>query len=784
MEIDTLDKQAISAGRCPFSGNTGMTMERDPNGCPVSAQAQSFDPFGEAYLLDPAEVLAWSREEKPIFYSPSLGYWVVTRYADVKEVFRNSTVFSPANALEKITPFSEEANEILRKHNYGMARTLVNEDEPAHMERRRALMHSFAPEELAHHEPMVRRLAREYVDRFVERGEADLVNEMFWEVPLTVALHFLGVPEEDMQTLRQYSIAHTVNTWGRPTQAEQLQVADAVGNFWRYAGEVLEKMRQDPSGHGWMKYAIRQQQELPEVVTDSYLHSMMMAGIVAAHETTAHAIANAVRLLLEDRATWDKICADPSLIPLTVEECLRHSGSIIAWRRVAMQDTEVAGVFLPKGSKVLLANASANHDERHFEDPDALDIYRDNVSEHLSFGYGTHQCLGKNLARMEMCVFLEELTKRLPHMRLRDGQEFQYLANVSFRGPEHLHVQWDPALNPEKQNPALLEQNYAFKIGPPSRELLRRDVVVSQIQATANNVLLISLQNQDGSDFPRWSPGAHIDVMVGEYTRKYSLCGDAANRQTLQVAILREEAGRGGSAYIHQTIHEGMHLSIKGPKNNFRLNPTAKKHVLVAGGIGITPILAMADSLKAQALPYELHYAGFSTSSMALLERVQAEHGHRLHLWIKEQGQRLNLAQLVEACDDESSIYVCGPERMIAELELLCEHRPESLHFEHFSANSQSFDSSQDEAFAMRLENSGITVHVPAGKTALTALLEAGVEVDYDCEEGLCGNCEVVVVEGEIEHRDNVLSRSERAEGKKMLACCSRAKGKQITVAL
>lgn len=784
MEKDALETVMSSSVRCPFGGQVQEVAQRDPNGCPVSTQAHMFDPFSEAYLLDPAEILAWSREEQPVFYSPALGYWVVTRYADVKEVFRNSVVFSPANALEKITPFSEEANAVLRQHNYGMARTLVNEDEPAHMERRRALMHSFSPEELAHHEPMVRRLAREYVDRFVECGEADLVNEMFWEVPLTVALHFLGVPEEDMQTLRQYSIAHTVNTWGRPTEEEQIQVADAVGNFWRYAGEVLEKMRQDPSGHGWMKYAIRQQKELPDVVTDSYLHSMMMAGIVAAHETTAHAIANAVHLLLQDRTAWDRICADPSLIPLTVEECLRHSGSIVAWRRVVLQDTEVGGVFLPKGSKVLLANASANHDERHFEDPNVLDIFRDNVAEHLSFGYGTHQCLGKNLARMEMCVFLEELTKRLPHMQLRDGQKFQYLPNVSFRGPEHLHVHWDPALNPEKQNPSLLHENYPFKIGPPSRELLCRDVVVSAVQSTANDVLLISFQNQDGSDFPRWSPGAHIDVMVGEYTRKYSLCGDAADRQTLQVAILREEEGRGGSAYIHQAIHEGMPLQIKGPKNNFRLSPRAKKHVLIAGGIGITPILAMADSLKAQALPYELHYAGFSTTSMALLKRVKAEHGDSLSLWIKEDGQRLNLKDLVQSCDEKSSIYVCGPERMISELELLCEHRPDTLHFEHFAASSQSFDSSLDAPFEMHLQSSGITVTVPAGQTALTALLAAGVEVDYDCEEGLCGNCEVVVLEGEIEHRDNVLSRTERAEGKKMLACCSRAKGKHLKLAL
>ncbi len=122
------------------------------------------------------------------------------------------------------------------------------------MERRRALMQSFVPEELAHHEPMVRRLAREYVDRFIDKGEADLVDEMLWEIPLTVALHFLGVPEEDMDTLREYSIAHTVNTWGRPTRDEQLAVAEAVGQVLAVRRRRARQDARRPAGHGWMQY--------------------------------------------------------------------------------------------------------------------------------------------------------------------------------------------------------------------------------------------------------------------------------------------------------------------------------------------------------------------------------------------------------------------------------------------------------------------------------------------------------------------------------------------------
>ena len=317
---------------------------------------------------------------------------------------------------------------------------------------------------------MVRQLTREYVDRIIHKGSADLVNEMLWEVPLIVALHFLGVPDDDLDTLREYSVAHTVNTWGRPSHEEQLAVAEKVGKFWQYSGKVLEKMRQNPSGKGWMQYGIRRQKEMPDVVTDSYLHSMMMAGIVAAHETTAHASANMFRLLLENRAIWQDICDNPSLIPNAVEECLRHSGSIVAWRRIATADARIGGVDIPKGAKLLIVTASANHDERHFENPDELDIYRDNTADHLTFGYGSHQCMGKNIARMEMRIFLEELTTRLPHMELVPDQTFKFLPNTSFRGPEHLWVQWNPALNPERRDATVLDRCTSFPIGAPARQ--------------------------------------------------------------------------------------------------------------------------------------------------------------------------------------------------------------------------------------------------------------------------------------------------------------------------
>ncbi|RYF64346.1 MAG: cytochrome P450, partial [Comamonadaceae bacterium] len=397
----------VARGGCPVDHAALSAHAASPTGCPVSPRAAAFDPFSDAYQQDPPDYVRWSREQEPVFYSPQLGHWVVTRFEDIKAIFRDNLTFSPSNALEKITPTGPEANAVLAQYGFALNRTLVNEDEPAHMPRRRALMDPFTPEHLAHHEPLVRQLAREYVDRFIDDGRADLVDQMLWEVPLTVALHFLGVPEEDMDKLREYSIAHTVNTWGRPKPEEQVAVAHAVGNFWQLAGQVLDKMRQNPEADGWMQYGIRKQKELPEVVTDSYLHSMMMAGIVAAHETTANATANAVKLLLQHPHVWREICEDPALIPNAVEECLRHNGSVAAWRRLATKAARVGEVDIPAGAKLLIVMSSANHDERHFTDADMVDIRRDNASDHLTFGYGAHQCMGKNLARMELQIFLE-----------------------------------------------------------------------------------------------------------------------------------------------------------------------------------------------------------------------------------------------------------------------------------------------------------------------------------------------------------------------------------------
>lgn len=749
---------------------TGCPAHADGAACPVSDRARAFDPFTGAYQIDPAAALAWARAEEPVFFSPETGYWVVSRYADVKAVFRDPLLFSPCNVLEKITPFPEEAMAVLASYGYAMNRTLVNEDEPAHTERRRLLMAHFLPANLEAHRDRVRALTREKVDAFVAKGRADLVEEMLWEIPLTVALHFLGVPESDMARLREFSMAHTVNTWGRPSREDQIALAHEVGRFWQFAGEVLNRMRAEPHGKGWMHEAIRQNALHPDIVTDSYLHSMMMAIIVAAHETTAHAAANAIKLLLTDGAGWRAICEDAALIPNAVEECLRYAGSVVAWRRQLTAPATVGGTDLPAGAKLLIVMASANHDERQFQNADSFDIYRDNATDHLTFGYGAHQCMGKNLARLELRIILEELSRRLPHLRLAE-QDFTYLPNTSFRGPDHLWVEWDAAANPAEG-----AERARFEIGAPRRKDIARSVVVTAVQTEAEGVISLQLADPQGRPLPRWTPGAHVDLELDGFDRSYSLCGDP-DAPGYTVSILREEAGRGGSCRFHK-VTAGTVLRLRGPRNHFPLDETAPAHLLIAGGIGITPLLAMADRLKRIGAPYHLHYLGGAEARMAHLARLNRDHAGRVTAHPRDRVPRADLAALVAAAAPGTRISACGPARMLEALQTLTTTRPDLvLAIEHFSAGDDT-DTADNRPFEVELADSGFTLPVPADRTLLQVLRAAGIDIASDCEEGLCGSCEVAVLDGTVDHRDKVLSSAEKAAGTRMMCCRSRGEGR------
>jgi len=298
----------------------------------------------------------------------------------------------------------------------------------------------------------------------------------------------------------------------------------------------------------------------------------------------------------------------------------------------------------------------------------------------------------------------------------------------------------------------------------------------------------IRLVSPDGRALPRWSPGSHIDVECGHtgISRQYSLCGDPADTGAFEIAVLREPESRGGSAWIHASLHAGDKLKVRGPRNHFRLDETCRRAIFIAGGIGVTPVSAMARRAKELGVDYTFHYCGRSRASMAMIDELRALHGDRVRIHAADEGQRADLAQVLGAPDANTQIYACGPARMVEALEALCATWPEdSLRVEHFSSKLGTLDPSREQPFTVELKDSGLTLEVPPDQTLLATLRAANIDVQSDCEEGLCGSCEVRVLAGEIDHRDVVLTRGEREANNRMMACCSRAaKGGKIVLGL
>jgi cytochrome P450 len=220
-------------------------------------------------------------------------------------------------------------------------------------------------------------------------------------------------------------------------------MAEARGllEYWKYTEAFIGSCLAEPPDNyvGDLIRVTRQNEgdlSIEEII--NIVYGLLLAG----HETTTSMSANAIVTLMNHRHAWDRLCADPALIPSSVEELLRFDSSVITWRRKAVKAVEVAGVPIPDGAKLLLALCSGNRDDAHFPDPERFDIDRENGRTHLSFGFGIHYCLGAPLARLELKVILEELTRRLPSLRLVAGQPRDFPPNTSFRGPARLLVEW------------------------------------------------------------------------------------------------------------------------------------------------------------------------------------------------------------------------------------------------------------------------------------------------------------------------------------------------------
>ncbi|MGV8831209.1 MAG: Rieske 2Fe-2S domain-containing protein [Devosia sp.] len=309
-------------------------------------------------------------------------------------------------------------------------------------------------------------------------------------------------------------------------------------------------------------------------------------------------------------------------------------------------------------------------------------------------------------------------------------------------------------------------------------------VVVKRKWTSADGVIGFELADRDGRHLPTFQPGAHIDVhLPNGLIRQYSITNGPGDLLSYAIGVKQESASSGGSKVLVETVREGDILTISEPRNNFPLRRDATRTVLIAGGIGITPLLSMARFLDKSSLPYELHYFTRAGDQIAFRSALDALHGKvLLHTGLPRPEIASTIATALGEWSFAQHVYVCGPTTMLETVRTTAAAQrwpDEAIHFEYFKNDKPIDDSS---SFDIELARSAMTLHVPAGRTILEVMREAGLSVPSSCEQGACGTCLTTVLEGEIDHQDVYLNDSEKASNSAMMTCVSRATSARLVL--
>jgi tetrachlorobenzoquinone reductase len=307
---------------------------------------------------------------------------------------------------------------------------------------------------------------------------------------------------------------------------------------------------------------------------------------------------------------------------------------------------------------------------------------------------------------------------------------------------------------------------------------------LTAIYYAADSINLFEFRPVDGSTVATFEAGAHIDVhLPNGLVRQYSLVNSQDERHRYVVGVKRDPNSRGGSSYLYERLQVGTVLKVGGPRNHFRLHESAAHTVLVAGGIGITPIWSMVQRLERTGHSWELHYATRRRSEMAFAEEL-ARCGDRVHIHVDDEsgGAVMDVEAIVAQAPSTAHLYCCGPAPMLASFEAATRSRPHSqVHVERFSGGTPVASAA---GYVVELARSGKAVAIAPGQTILEGLRAHGINVPSSCEQGVCGSCETKVISGVPDHRDMILSEEEKASHRTMMICCSGSKSDVLVLDL
>lgn len=413
-------------------------VESVSSGCPVTRLSDAFHLSNEELEA----VFRKARADSPVTFLPDIGFWAITKYDDIKTVLGDKKKFSSEITLEPLNPLFPKVRRLLAERGFSPRPTLSNNERADHARIRKNVQVAFSPKRNKTLEPYIRQLVNDAIDEFVADKQADLVRQLVYELPALVLFKLLGISKSDVQTIKMWADSRLILSFGRPSLEEQLVAARHLADYWDYCLELVQQRLTSP------------QDDLPSdllavragddsILTIEDINNVVFGLLLAGHETTTNMSGNAILSLLENPESWNAITSDAGLIPNAIEECLRYRSSVVAWRRLAKTDVQLSGVDISAGSRLLCFMSSGNRDESVFEGGEDLDIGRENARSHIAFGFGRHFCLGAPLARLELIIILEELTKRLPGLKLTKDQSLTPVEAVQFRGPKELWVEWD-----------------------------------------------------------------------------------------------------------------------------------------------------------------------------------------------------------------------------------------------------------------------------------------------------------------------------------------------------
>lgn len=393
-----------------------------------------YDPYDPRVQEDPYPIYRQLRDEHPAYHNESRGFWALSRFDDIWSAVHDPRRFSSASGIVIGQDMMATAGELMPM--------LIMMDPPRHDELRKMVSRAFTPRRIAAMEDDVRRIARDLLGSFVERGEAEFVDEFAAPLPMIVIAEMLGVPVSDRAQFREWS-DHLVQV--NPDDPATMQRAiDAGMGLNNYFVPMLEARHKDPKDD-LMSALLSAESDDGRKLTQEELIGFCFLLLVAGNETTTNLISNAVAILHDRPELRQEITDDPGLLPAAVEEFLRIESPVQGLARTLTEDVEIHGETMREGDKVLLLWASANRDEREFDDPDEFVLGRP-LDRSLAFGHGVHYCLGAALARLECRVALEELLTTIPDYDISNGA--RRLLSGPIRGFDHLPVTFEPVVDP------------------------------------------------------------------------------------------------------------------------------------------------------------------------------------------------------------------------------------------------------------------------------------------------------------------------------------------------